>query len=359
VATELNKIGLQLINVNIKDITDESNYIEAIGKKSAAEAINKARVEVAIQERNGAIGESKANREKEVQVALEMAETEKGKKEAEKTQRIAVARVEAETITSEADADKTKAVEIAKQKAETDKFTKEAEMQKRVAVADYEANAVEGENKSQASVADYDATLAEKRAEARQRSEVARATAEEQILAAQKEVEQRKLEKEEVVRREIEKRKVQIDAEAEADRKRRIAKGEADAILAKFMADAEGTKQLLEAKAAGYEKIIDSCDGDSNVAATLLLLEKMELLVEKQVEAISNLKIDKITVWDSGQNSEGGNSTSDFIRGFASSLPPLQEIAKQAGINLPEFLGTIQPESKNKPGEDKEEPGKA
>ena len=38
VEPELNKIGLQLINVNITDITDASEYISSIGKKAAAEA---------------------------------------------------------------------------------------------------------------------------------------------------------------------------------------------------------------------------------------------------------------------------------------------------------------------------------
>ena len=38
VEPELNKIGLYLINVNITDITDESDYIDSIGKKAAAEA---------------------------------------------------------------------------------------------------------------------------------------------------------------------------------------------------------------------------------------------------------------------------------------------------------------------------------
>ena len=46
VGMELQKIGLEVINVNIRDITDESGYIEAIGKKAAAEAVNQARIEV-------------------------------------------------------------------------------------------------------------------------------------------------------------------------------------------------------------------------------------------------------------------------------------------------------------------------
>ena len=50
---ELSKIGLQLINVNITDITDESGYIDAIGQKAASEAIQKARGDVADNERMG------------------------------------------------------------------------------------------------------------------------------------------------------------------------------------------------------------------------------------------------------------------------------------------------------------------
>jgi flotillin len=73
VAQEVNKIGLELINVNIRDITDESGYIQAIGKRAAAEAINRARVEVSQQEREGATGEAAATREKEVKVAAERA----------------------------------------------------------------------------------------------------------------------------------------------------------------------------------------------------------------------------------------------------------------------------------------------
>ena len=46
VEPELNKIGLHLINVNITDITDESGYIESIGKKAASTAVNQAKIDV-------------------------------------------------------------------------------------------------------------------------------------------------------------------------------------------------------------------------------------------------------------------------------------------------------------------------
>jgi flotillin len=69
VEPELRKIGLVLINVNITDITDESGYIEAIGKKAATEAVQKARGDVADNEKMGAIRVAEAEREKAIQVA--------------------------------------------------------------------------------------------------------------------------------------------------------------------------------------------------------------------------------------------------------------------------------------------------
>ena len=74
------------------------------------------------------------------------------------------------------------------------------------------------------------------------------------------------------------------------------------------------------------------------------MIEKLEELVSRQVEAISNLKIDKITVWDSGGNGDG-SSTSNFISNLFKSLPPLQDISEMAGVQLPEFLGRVKGQS--------------
>src|SRR5688572_22074136 len=52
---ELKKIGLVLLNVNIHDLRDESGYIEAIGRKAAATAVQQARGDVADQERLGEV----------------------------------------------------------------------------------------------------------------------------------------------------------------------------------------------------------------------------------------------------------------------------------------------------------------
>lgn len=300
VEPELNKIGLYLINVNITDITDESNYIESIGKKAAAEAVNKAVIDVAIADKNGAIGQSEAVREKQIRVAENIAESEKGKKAAEAGQRIFVQMKEAEAIT--------------------------------------------GENKAKAEIANSQAFLAVKEAEANQTAEVARKKAIAEIQKAQYLAEQERLKAEEIVKKEIEKQKIEIAAEAEAEKTRREAKGKADAILMKYNAEAEGVQKLLNSKAEGYAALVKSCNGDSKAAATLLLLEKLEEIVAFQVDAIKNLKIDKITVWDSGSSDGKGSATSNFISNLIKSLPPLQEVASMAGLELPEFLGKMKSE---------------
>lgn len=299
VGSELNKVGLYLINVNITDITDESEYIESIGKKAAAVAVQSARVDVANAERDGSIGEAQANRQREIEVAVNTAEAEKGRKSAERDQRV---------------------------------FVKEQE-----------SMAVEGENISAASIADWNATLAEKEAEAERRSEVARRVAETEVQKAQYLLEQERLRAEEIVREEIAKTQIEIAAEAEAERARRVARGEADAILFKYEAEAKGVQQVLDAKAEGYGRLIVSSGGDARAAATLLMVEKIESMVAAQVEAIRNLKIDKITVWDggSGGSGDGSSSTSNFVSSLVRSLPPIHDVAKMAGIELPEYLGEL------------------
>lgn len=297
VNTELNKIGLEIINVNIKDITDESGYIDAIGKKAAAEAINKAKVEVAQQVKLGAVGEAVANKEKEVQVAEQTAATEIGKTNADKEQRIKTASLE--------------------------------------------ALAVEGENIAKANIADYNATLAVKQADALKLGEVARANAERDVLIAQKEREEALLKKEELARQEVEKLKVQVKADAEAERQRRIALGEADAIKAKYFAEAEGIKAVLEAKAKGYEELVKISNNKPELATSFLMIEKIEDIVGKQVEAIKNIKFDKITVWDGGSGSKGGSTTANFMRDLIKALPAMHDLAGQAGIELPQILGKV------------------
>jgi flotillin len=128
-----------------------------------------------------------------------------------------------------------------------------------------------------------------------------------------------------------------------AEKTRREARGQADGILLKYQAEAEGVRLVLESKAAGYLSLVQGCNGDAKSAATLLMTEKIEQIVQLQVEAIKNIKIDKVTVWDSAGGGKDGTATSNFLSGLIKSLPPLHEVAAMAGIELPKYLGEISP----------------
>ena len=297
VEPELNKIGLNLINVNITDITDESTYIESIGKKAAAEAINKAKVDVAKEQKVGSIGEAENNRDMVVSVRQNAAEAEMGKKKAEASQR--------------------------------------------VFVAEQEAAAVDGENASKAQIAESNSKLAVRTAEAMRVAEVANRAAEAAIQKAQYDVEIQRLAAAEIAKKETERKQIQITAEAEADRIRTVAKGEADGVLLKYQAEAEGVQTLLAGKAAGYKALVESAGGNAQAAATLLMIEKLEDIVARQAQAISNLKIDKVTVWDSAGGDGKGSSTANFVSSLVKSLPPLQDVASMAGVELPSYLGKV------------------
>jgi flotillin len=342
VEPELNKIGLYLINVNITDITDEADYIESIGKKAASEAINKARVDVSEQEKIGAIGQAGANREREIKVAENVAQAEKGKKTAEADQRVYVQQQETLATVGEAEAHRERDVRVAENVAQSEKGKKAAEADRRVYVQEQEASAVSGENAAKAKIAAAEADLLVRQAEAQQRGEVARRDAAAEIQKAQYRAELERLNAAEVVRQETDKKKIEIAAAAEAEKRRIEARGEADAILARYVAEAEGVRKVLTAKADGYRSLVESTGGDAKAAATLLMIEKIEEIVSRQVEAIQHLKIDKITVWDTGASANGhGSSTSKFVSSLIHSLPPLHDIAGMAGVELPGYLGQV------------------
>ncbi|MBO4630934.1 MAG: flotillin family protein, partial [Lentisphaeria bacterium] len=330
VAEELNKIGLLLLNVNITDITDESGYIDAIGKRAASEAINKARIEVAEEERKGGIGEA----------------------EARKAQRIAVSQAEAQAQAGEADADRQRRISIKQAEAEALIGEAEAEKQRRIATKQAEAEAINGENISSIEIAQSNAARIEKEAEAYRLAEVAKRIAEARIKQADFEAEQAaqtaraKMEMEKqkadtIVHAEIEKQQIVIQAEAEAEKLRREAKGQADAIFAKLEAEAKGNFEILKAKGEGYSQIITACGNDSDAASKMLLIEKLEEIVRLQTEAIRNIKIDKVTVWDGGKAPDGKNATANFLSGMMQSLPPLHDVAGMAGVDLPAYLGKV------------------
>ncbi len=291
VETELKKIGLRLINVNVTDINDESGYIDALGREAASKAINDAKVSVAINDKGGSIGAANAQRDERVSVSLADAEAIAGENEA----RISVA---------ESDATRRE---------------REAEAQKR-------AITTENIQKALANQESY---------EAQKSAELARAALEKATLEADI-----------IVKTEIEKQRLVLEAEAEAEQIRRKAQGEADAILMKMQAEAQGMKETLEKQAEGFAKIVDAAGGNAADAVRMMIADKMEQIAKIQVEAIKNLKIDKVTVWDNGSKSEEGkNATANFVSGIMKTVPPMTDVFDMVGMNLPDYLGKKQDET--------------
>ena len=340
---ELMKIGLVLINVNITDITDESGYIEAIGRKAASEAIQQAEIDVAEQQKKGAIGVADAERIKAVEVAKAEKDRDIGTQQAVRDREVTVAALTRDTIIGQQSA-----------QFEQEAKVKDREREMRVAVAAANAQAVSGENESKASIADANATLKVKEAEAYQTGETKKREAEAAVLEAQYGAEARaaqalatKLEQEK--RAELEavakaqKAKDIVDAEAQAQQAQIIADGEAAADYARLEAQARGEYEILAKKAEGLQRIVEGCGG-AQQAFQLLMLEHMDKLSETAATAISKIKFDKIVVWDGQQ----GKATSGFLQNLGKSLPPMLTMMKDVGgIEMPEFFGKILGEEKS------------
>ena len=294
VEAELRKIGLKLINVNVTDIRDESGYIEALGKEAAAKAINDAKKSVAEQNRFGEIGKAEADRDTDIRIA------------------------------------------------ETTRDT-------RIKTAEANACAVEGENQSKITIANSDATRREKEAEAARiavaAEKVQAAKALEEAYKSERDAELARAAREEATRKanvvvpaQIEKEKAIIDAEAEAEQIRRKAKGEADAIYAKMDAQARGVLEILTKQASGFQQLVGAAQGDAQKALLMMIADKLPELVKTQVEAVKGINIDKVTVWDGGKGENGKTATANFVSGLMQSVPPLQDLFKMAGMELPNYL---------------------
>jgi flotillin len=334
---ELMKIGLVLINVNITDITDESGYIEAIGRKAASEAIQQAEIDVADQQKKGAIGVADAQRVQSVEVAIAEKDRDIGTAQAVRDREVTVAALSRDTIVGQQSA-----------QFEQEAQVKDREREMRVAVAAANAQAVTGENQSKAAIAEANAKLQVREAEAYQTGETRKRESEAAVLEAQYSAEARaaealavKLEQEQ--RAELEavakaqKAKDIVDAEAEAQQTRIIADGEAHAAYVRLEAQARGEYEILAKKAEGLERIVAGCGG-AQQAFQLLMLEHMDKLSETAATAISKIKFDKIVVWDGQQ----GKGTSGFLQNLGQSLPPMLSMMKDiGGIEMPEFFGKI------------------
>jgi flotillin len=341
---ELRKIGLVLINVNITDVTDESGYIQAIGKKAASQAVQQASVDVAQQEKAGAIGVASAEREKAIEVANAHKLREIGTREATREQAIRLAELDKEQ-------------KVGEQKAafEREAQVKDAERKMRIATADANAKAITGEAQAQAEVALAQANLQVKQAEAYQLGETRKREADASVQEAQNRALARaalaQAERVEAERRaaveapaKAEKARILVEAEAAAEKARLEAEGQAKAIFARLEAEARGQYEMLARKGEGLQRIIEACGG-AQQAFQLLMLEHIDTLADKAANAIANIKFDKVIVWENGNGTGGGSNTAHFLQSLARTMPPMLQVMRDiGGVEVPEFLARLTPE---------------
>ncbi|HEY9515019.1 MAG TPA: SPFH domain-containing protein [Gemmatimonadaceae bacterium] len=342
---ELKKIGLVLINVNITDLMDSSGYIEAIGKKAASQAVQQARGDVADQEKLGEIRVAEANREKMVQVA-----------NAEKDREIGLAAAVRERAVKIAELQKEQQVGEQTAAFEREAAVKNAEQEKRIAVAQADARAIAGEADAQVLIAATESHLHVKQAEAFQIAETSRREAEAAVQEAQNRAQARaaiaQAERVEAEQRaaleapaKAEKARKIVEAEAQAEQVRLAAEAEAQSIRVRLQAQADGEYQIMAKRAEALGMLVDRAGG-SKEAFQLLLVDKIDTLAETAAKAISNIKFDKVVVWEGGNGvGNGVGGAAGFLQSMAKTLPPMMHVLRDiAGVELPNYLGEMTPD---------------
>jgi flotillin len=136
------------------------------------------------------------------------------------------------------------------------------------------------------------------------------------------------------------KARIVVDAEAEAEKRKLEAQGEASAIFAKLEAEARGQYEILAKKGEGLKQIVEACGG-AQQAFQLMMLEHLDKLAETSAKAISNIKFDKIIVWENG-GANGRSNTADFLHKMAGTLPPMLQVMRDiGGVEIPESLAKL------------------
>jgi len=300
VDTELNKVGLKMINCNISDIKDASGYIEALGREAAARAINEANIKVAEETRKGEIGKAEAERDQAIAVAAARAEATMGENSA--------------------------AVKIAESNAARE--VKEAEFARLSSAAEKVQNALVLEE-----------------------SYLANAKAEEARAKEQKS----KLTAEVIVPAEVAKRQAEIAAEAEAQKTRLIAQGSADAqvidkeaeargiravleaeaagLSSKLKAEASGAQSMLEGRAQGFRELLSATGHDLESVSRLIVAERIVEISQTLSEAVSKVRMDKVVVMGGGS---GGSTSgvSSLMQDLFKGALPLAEVAESLGFEI-------------------------
>lgn len=333
VNNELKKYGLELKTINIQDIRDNAKIIDNLGEQAKAEADKIAQVNIATQKR-----------EKMIQVAEQQRIEEATVANTNKEKEIAIAETERDRDTAIADAERDRETAVAKAQAEKEASIAEAEAKRDVRNAEAIKTAKLGENKAAEAIAKSQAELAVVQAEAIQKkgeadavaaASVKRRTEEEnqKVEAARAKKVEAALRADEIVPAEIARNKVEIEADAVAEKAKREAKGQADAILLKAKAEAEAIRlkgeaegaakaALLKADADNFTQMLEASQTHPEIAVQFKMVDNYVKIAEAQAEAYQNLKLGDVKVYGNA------DTAGDFMSKLMGSIAPVLDITR-------------------------------
>lgn len=181
---ELTKVGYDVTNINISEITDDADYISNLGKKAATKAKANAEADIAEQTKQGNIKIANTKKEEEIAVAAAEKEKQVQVNQTKQEQEVKVAEINREKQIKLAEADKEResgvAVQEAAKAAAIAEAQADAESNKAKAMARQVASVAEAEAEAESKKAEFEATQSKNIAKAEADAEAARNEAEAQ-----------------------------------------------------------------------------------------------------------------------------------------------------------------------------------
>ena len=377
---DLNKLGFDLDTLKIQDVSDESGYLEAIGRRKTAEVLKDA--EIAESQARKEAETVKSQNEALMEIQRTQAQTDARSKKASLDQQADIAEAQAkaateiETAQREADARETaaeaqrrsdvaeaqakSATEIEKAQREADAKETAAEAQRRSDVAGAQAKSATEIEKAQ-----READAKETAAEAQRRSDVAMANAQQEIAEAQGALRVKQAQADGASKA----------AENEAEEKANLARVQAQKLVeterlelqkqqlqVQVIEPAEAAKKAAELEAAGQvatareqgelevellRKQRQTIEEGGKAGEKLLIINMLPELVKPMVEAAAAGKPDSVVILGSpngqGENGQAGGVENTMLQVYRDLLmfgPMYQAAIKNmTGIDVAGALG--------------------
>ena len=319
-ASDMDKMGLEVISFTIKEVRDKNDYITNMGRpdiarikrdadKATAEAMRDADIAIAEAERDTAIKKAEAKRESAIATtnadqARVLAETLSQAKQAEAQRDLEVKKA-------------TYAESVKRQQAQADKSY------------DIQTNIMQQQ------------LIAEK-------VKVDQIEKEAQIKVQEAEIQRRERELVATVLKPAEVDRRRIETLAEAEKQRRIfeAEGKASAIRAEGEAEAEITFKRGDAEARAMNVKAEAYQEWNQAAVVDKLITNMPEVVRALAAPLAN--VDKITIVSTGNgNSAGMHQITGDMAAMAAQIPALFETL--SGMKMSELLGKVRSIGDQKP----------